>query len=90
MTHDELVLGAALSRVNKSIARYISRILDFDQGRTVYTRSLADMRNELADELAEAEDLLRKTFDSDSDENVAVRLVEGGIGTLAPHDCTRP
>lgn len=67
MTRDELVLNAALSRVNKSIARYISRVLDVDQGRTEYTRPLADVQRELADELAEVEQSLRAAIDNNSD-----------------------
>jgi hypothetical protein len=59
MTHDELILNAALARVNKSIARYLSRVLDVDQGRTKYTRPLPDVQRDLADELADIEQLLR-------------------------------
>ncbi len=83
MTHDELVLNAALSRVNKSIARYISRALDVDQGRTEYTGALADVQRELADELAEVEGLLRKTLDSGSggnEDGATPSIVMGNCG----------
>jgi hypothetical protein len=89
MTHDELVLSAALARVNKSIARYISRVLDVDQGRTEYTRSLFDVQRELADELAEVEQQLRQAMGSGI-ESPTLRLIEGGTEPSRPHDCTKP
>lgn len=89
MTHDELVLNAALARVNKSIARYISRVLDVDHGRTEYTRPLGEVQQELADELAEAEELLRQVPGSDT-ERPALRLIDGSADTLRPHERTNP
>ena len=80
MTHDELVLNAALSHVNKSIARYISRVLDVDQGRTEYTRPLADVQRELADELDEVEQLLRAAVDSDDGNATTPTMVMGNCG----------
>jgi hypothetical protein len=82
MTHDELILNAALARVNKSIARYISRVLDVDQGRTEYTQPLGDVQRELADELAEVEALLRDVIDNaeSSDDPPRPQIVMGQCG----------
>lgn len=88
MTHDELVLNAALSRVNKSIARYISRVLDVDHGRTEYTRPLADVQRELADELGEAQKLLHVLIRTN--EAASTVVIEGNAEPPARHGCAMP
>jgi hypothetical protein len=82
MTHDELILNAALARVNKSIARYISRVLDVDHGRTEYTRPLVDVQRELLTELTEVEALLREAIDSgsESEDPPTPKMVRGNCG----------
>lgn len=51
LVHDELVRLAQLSGTNTQIANYIARVLNLDQGRIQYTKTLVEVERELADNL---------------------------------------
>jgi hypothetical protein len=53
VNHDELVLTAALAKVNQQIARYVLRVLDNDRGLTEYTVPLHEVQHSLGMQLVQ-------------------------------------